>query len=115
MGDGQSKGSLMKISAREYVNADLLWSPEALSERMNRPGFKVIDTRPAELFANGHIPGARHFDLYFINTDDTDIAPLRSFTRMWANMLGWRGILDTDTIIFTANLQICVRQGAFGF
>ena len=102
----------MEISARGYVNEDLLWSPETLSKRMNRPGLKVIDTRPAELFAKGHISGATHFDLYFVNTDDTDIAPLRSFTRMWANMLGWRGILDTDTIIFYGEFtDMCAARG----
>src|SRR5690606_32992296 len=31
---------------------------------------------------------------------DTDPAPLASFTRMWANMLGWRGVKPTDTIVF---------------
>jgi thiosulfate/3-mercaptopyruvate sulfurtransferase len=102
----------MKISTRGYVNEGLLWSPEALSERMNRPGLTIIDTRPAEFFANGHISGAKHFDLYFVNTDDTDIAPLRSFTRMWANMLGWRGVLDTDTIVFYGEFtDMCAARG----
>ena len=102
----------MKISTRGYVNEDLLWSPETLSKRMKRPGLTVIDTRPAELFANGHIFGAKHFDLYFVNTDDTDIAPLRSFTRMWANMLGWRGVQDTDTIVFYGEFtDMCAARG----
>lgn len=35
-----------------------------------------------------------------MNCDDTDPAPLASFTRMWANMLGWRGVKATDTIVF---------------
>ena len=102
----------MKISTRGYINEDLLWSPEILSKRMKRPGLTVIDTRPAELFANGHISGAKHFDLYFVNTDDTDIAPLRSFTRMWANMLGWRGVQDTDTIVFYGEFtDMCAARG----
>ena len=102
----------MKISTRGYVNEDLLWAPETLSKRMNRPGLTIIDTRPAELFAKGHISGAKHFDLYFVNTDDTDIAPLRSFTRMWANMLGWRGVLNTDTIIFCGQFtDMCAARG----
>ena len=50
----------MKISTRGYVNEDLLWAPETLSKRMNRPGLTIIDTRPAELFAKGHISGAKH-------------------------------------------------------
>ena len=102
----------MEISARGYVNKDFLWSPSTLSRRMKKPGLKVIDTRPAELFANGHVSGAKHFVLYFINTDDTDIAPLRSFTRMWANMLGWRGVRDTDTIVFYGVFtDMCAARG----
>ena len=105
----------MKISARGYVNKYLLWSPSTLSERMKRPGLKVINTRPAELFANGHVFGAKHFDLYFVNTDDTNIAPLRSFTRMWADMLGQvrlGEIIDTDTIIFYEEFtDMCAARG----
>ena len=66
----------MDIAARGYVNSDLLWSPETLRERLGRSGLVVIDTRPAEMFAKGRIPGARHFDPYFVNTDDTDPATL---------------------------------------
>lgn len=91
----------MDIAARGYANPDLLWSPETLRERLGHPGLTIIDTRPAEAFAKGRIPGARHFDLYFVNTDDTDPAPLASFTRMWANLLGWRGVRETDTIVFS--------------
>ena len=89
----------MNIAARGYVNADLLWSPEQLAERLGKPGLTVIDTRRAEDYANGHIAGAGHFDPYFCNCDDTDPAPLRSFTRMWAEMLAWRGANTDDTIV----------------
>ncbi len=102
----------MEVLAGGYVNKDLLWSSKKLSERMKKPGLTVIDTRPAESFANGHVSGAKHFDLYCVNTDDTDIAPLRSFTRMWANMLGWRGVLNTDTIVFYGEFtDMCVARG----
>lgn len=102
----------MDIAARGYVNSDLLWSAETLRERQGRPGLSIIDTRPAEMFAKGRIPGARHFDLYFVNTDDTDPAPLAAFTRMWANLLGWRGVRSNDTIVFTgAFTDMCAARG----
>lgn len=102
----------MNITTRGYVNPDLLWSPETLQERLGQPNTVIIDTRSAEMFAKGRIPGARHFDLYFVNTDDTDPAPLKSFTRMWANLLGWRGVRDTDTIVFTGEFtDMCVARG----
>ena len=102
----------MDIAARGYANPDLLWSPETLREQLGNPGLVIIDTRPAEKFAKGHISGARHFDLYFVNTDDTDPAPLASFTRMWANLLGWRGVSEGDTIVFVGEFtDMCVARG----
>jgi len=102
----------MTIAERGYANPDLLWSPETLKERMAQPGLAVIDTRPAELFAQGRLPGARHFDLYFVNTDDTDPAPLAAFTRMWANLLGWRGVSPSDTIVFYGGFtDMCAARG----
>ena len=56
----------------EYANPELLWSSETLAERLPLPGLSIVDTRPAELFANGHIPGARHFDPYFVKKSCSD-------------------------------------------
>ena len=105
----------MTISARGYVNADLLWSPKRLADRLGQLGLSVIDTRSAEMFAKGRIPGARHFDLYFVNTDDTDPAPLASFTRMWANLLGWRGVEASDTIVFYGDFTDMSAARGFWF
>lgn len=94
------------------MNPDLLWSIEKLRAALGTPGLSIIDTRQAEHFASGRIPGARHFDPYFVNCDDTDPAPLASFTRMWANMLGWRGVKSTDTIVFVgAFSDMCAARG----
>ena len=102
----------MDIAARGYVNSDLLWSPETLMARLGGPDIAIIDTRPAEAYAKGHIPGARHFDLYFVNCDDTDPAPLKSFSRMWAELLGWRGVRASDTIVFYgAFSDMCAARG----
>ena len=102
----------MNSSTAFATNPDLLWSVETLRARLGTPGLSIIDTRPAELFSGGRIPGARHFDPYFVNCDDTDPAPLASFTRMWANMLGWRGVKPTDTIVFYgAFTDMCAARG----
>ena len=102
----------MGVSSRSYPNSDLLWSAQLLAEKMDKSGVVVIDTRPAELYSNGHIPGAKHFDPYFVNTDDTDDAPLKAFTRMWAEMLGWRGVRATDTIVFYGEFtDMCAARG----
>ena len=54
-----------------YANPDLLWSPAQLKERMDDPNLRIIDTRPGERYTMGHIPGARHFDVYGVNSDDS--------------------------------------------
>lgn len=97
------------------ANPDLLWSAEKLAAALGSPGLSIVDTRQAEHFAAGRIPGARHFDPYFVNCDDTDPAPLASFTRMWANMLGWRGVKSSDTIVvYGAFTDMCAAR-AFWF
>ena len=102
----------MDISSRGYPNSDLLWSPELLAKRLNANRLAIIDTRPAESYANGHLPGAKHFDPYFVNTDNTDDAPLKAFTRMWAEMLGWRGVEDSHTIVFYGDFtDMCAARG----
>jgi thiosulfate/3-mercaptopyruvate sulfurtransferase len=94
------------------ANPDLLWSVERLRAALGSPGLSIVDTRQAEHFALGRISGARHFDPYFVNCDDTDPAPLASFTRMWANMLGWRGVKPSDTIVFYgAFTDMCAARG----
>ena len=102
----------MDIESRGYANPDLLWSPQALASRLYQPGLAVIDTRRAEAFAKTHISGARHFDPYFVNCYDTDPAPLASFTRMWADLLGWRGVSTTDTLVFYGDFtDMCAARG----
>lgn len=71
-----------------------LISPEELASSLRSPasGLQVIDTRPAEDFAGGRIPGALHLDLWAFSLNDTDPAPLRSFLWMIAHVLAARGI-----------------------
>lgn len=102
----------MANASAASTNPDLLWTPEKLKAALGSPGLSIVDTRQAEVFAAGRIPGARHFDPYFVNCDDTDPAPLASFTRMWGNMLGWRGVKATDTIVFYgAFTDMCAARG----
>jgi thiosulfate/3-mercaptopyruvate sulfurtransferase len=94
-----------------YENPDLIWSPAQLKERLGDPNLRIIDTRPGERFAMGHIPGARHFNVYGINCDDSSEAPLHSFLRMWAFLLGNRGVSFENTIVFYDDMvgNTCVR------
>jgi len=104
-----------KLDDDDYQNPDLLWSREMLHERLDDPSLRLIDVRPGERFAMGHIPGARHFDIYAVNCDDTDDAPLEAFTRMWAFLLARRGVAFDDTIVFCGEITGMTAARGFWF
>ena len=94
---------------------DLVWDAAVLESRLANPGLKVIDVRVGEDYAMGHIAGALHFSVYGVNTYDTDAAPLKSFTRMWAVLLGLRGITMDDTIVVYDEISGMSAARAFWF
>lgn len=83
----------MADNPKGYANPQLLTSAERLASRMedDQPPL-VIDLRPAEAFAVGHIPGAVHLDLFGISLTDTDPAPLRAFCWILEHLLASRGV-----------------------
>jgi len=97
------------------TNPDLLWSVDTLAARLDDPSLRIIDVRPGERFAMGHIDGARNFDIYALNCDDTDDAPLNSFVRMWAFLLGRRGVSFDDTIVFCGEITGMTATRGFWF
>ena len=68
-------------------------TPAELSSEL-RAGKKslILDLRPAEAFAAGHLEGAVHLDLFGISAVDTDEAPLKSFFWIIEHLLGSRGV-----------------------
>ena len=105
----------MNAKLKNYENPDLLWSPLQLRDCLDDPNVRVIDVRPGERFAMGHIPGARHFDIYGINTYDTDEAPLDSFVKTWAFLLGRRGVTFDNTIVFCGEIAGMTSARGFWF
>lgn len=59
----------------------------------------VVDTRPAESFAQGHIPGAVHLDLWGFSLIDTDEAPRAAFLWMIHHVLEQRGISAARPVV----------------
>ncbi|HUF23653.1 MAG TPA: sulfurtransferase [Vicinamibacterales bacterium] len=61
----------------------------------------IVDTRPAESFAEGHLPGAIHLDLWGFSLIDTDEAPRRAFLWMIHHVLEQRGInADRPVVVY---------------
>src|SRR5690606_34711535 len=69
------------------------------AEHSAQPAPLVIDLRPADRFASGHIPGAVHLDLFGISLIDTDPAPLRAFLWILEHLLASRGVKGSTHVV----------------
>ena len=85
-----------------YANPELLTTPAALAEAQKRAAPPlVIDLRPPQDFAAGHIPGAVHLDLWGVSLIDTDPAPLKAFMWMIDHLFNLRGVTsDTPVVVY---------------
>ena len=99
-----------------YTNPQLLTTAAELARRIEAgEPLLVLDLRPAEAFAQGHVPGAIHIDLWGVSLIDTDPAPLQAFMWMIDHILNLRGV-DADTPIVVYDEQSGVRAArAFWF
>ena len=76
-----------------YVNPQLLTTPRDLEAALKADRKPlVIDVRPAEDFANGHIPSAVHLDLWGLSLIDTDPGPLDAFMWIIDHLFNLRGV-----------------------
>ena len=85
---------------KQYTRDTLLITADALKAELGSPALCIIDTRPAEDYAQGHIPGATHFDLFGLSLVDTSDAPLNSFMFMIHHVLELRGVSGDKKVVF---------------
>lgn len=109
MYDGRMKG---------YANPQLVLSPNELApilEAAAAPRPLLLDLRPPEAYAAGHIPTAIHLDLWGVSLIDTDPAPLKAFMWMIEHVLAVHGV-DATTPVVVYDEQSGVRAArAFWF
>ena len=61
----------------------------------------LIDLRPAEDFAIGHIAGSSHVDIYGVSLNDSSEAPLNAFLAIFRVLFGSRGVrADRPVVIY---------------
>jgi thiosulfate/3-mercaptopyruvate sulfurtransferase len=87
---------------KEYENGQLLIQADGLAEALRRGGSEqplLLDLRPAEAFAAGHIPGAIHLDLFGVSLTDTDPAPLKAYMWMIEHVLAARGVTASRPVV----------------
>ena len=85
---------------KHYTRETLLTTASELQRKLNAENLCIIDVRPAEDYANGHIPGATHFDLFGLSLIDTSDAPLKAFMFMIHHVLELRGVNESKEVVF---------------
>ena len=87
------------MSEPGYTAPQPLTTPAELKGKMGDPKLCLIDTQPAEEFAQGHIPGAVHLDLFGLSLIDTSPAPLKAFLWMIHHLFEMRGVSEEKEIV----------------
>lgn len=97
------------MDSKGFERPELLIAPRELAGAIGLTGSApspplaavpiIVDTRPAESFAQGHIPGAVHLDLWGLSLIDTDDAPRAAFLWMIHHVLEQRGISDARPVV----------------
>ena len=83
----------------DFSEPKYLIDARALGERLD--AVTLLDLRPAEDFALGHIAGARHLDLYGVSLNDSSEAPLSAFLAIFRALFGSRGVArDRPVVIY---------------
>jgi len=99
---------------QEYTRETLLTTVDELRHKLGAPDLCIIDVRPAEDYAKGHIPGATHFDLFGLSLIDTSEAPLKAFMFMIHHVLELRGVSETKQLVFyEANSGMRAARGVW--
>lgn len=84
-----------------YANPELLWTVENLGRNLRDPHLVLMDLRPPEAYSNGHIPGARSFDIFGISLIDTRQQALDGFLWIIEHLIQAKGVnSDSNVVIY---------------
>jgi thiosulfate/3-mercaptopyruvate sulfurtransferase len=79
---------------------DLIVGVDWLTTHLSQPGVRVVDARPFEHYAAGHIPGALNSDLYALKLTSSSLEAIANFNSRVENELRRLGIQLGDQVIF---------------
>lgn len=81
----------------DFPDRKYLLTPRELSERLG--AVTLLDLRPSEDFALGHIQGSRHLDIYGVSLNDSSEAPLNAFLSIFQTLFGARGVSREKPVV----------------
>jgi thiosulfate/3-mercaptopyruvate sulfurtransferase len=85
------------MSIADFPDRTFVISAHELRERLE--AVTLIDLRPAEDFALGHIEGSKHLDIYGVSLNDSSDAPLNSFLAIFRTLFGARGVSQGRPVV----------------
>lgn len=85
------------MATGDFPNRQYLLDARELGERLGT--VTLIDLRPAEDFALGHIEGSTHLDIYGVSLNDSSDAPLNAFLSMFPTLFGARGVSPDKPVV----------------
>ncbi len=85
------------MSIAGFPDRTYLIDAHELAQRIG--AITLIDLRPAEDFALGHIEGSRHLDIYGISLNDSSDAPLNAFLAIFRTLFGSRGVTQDKPVV----------------
>ena len=78
------------MSIETYPDRRHLISCAELAERLG--DITLLDLRPTDDYALGHIEGAHHLDIYGVSLNDSSAGPLEAFLSTFHILFGARGV-----------------------
>ena len=87
------------MAIRDFPEQRYLIDAPGLRERLG--AVTLLDLRPAEDYAVGHIESARPLDLYGVSLSDSSEAPLNAFINIFKTLFGSRGVsADKPVVVY---------------
>lgn len=71
-----------------------------LAAHMDKPDVRVVDVRPPDAYALGHIPGAANIDLYKLKLGSSDAEAITAFDQQMRDAFGAIGLSAGDRVVF---------------
>ena len=84
-------------SLHGYLHPELLVETSWVAQHLNDPGVRLVDLRPAALYAAGHIPGAVHIEEGPLRNPEDQLAYLPR-PAVFAAMMGKAGISNISHV-----------------
>jgi thiosulfate/3-mercaptopyruvate sulfurtransferase len=91
--------------AEQFAHPELVVTPEWLHVRLNDPSIRIVDTRAAKSYAEGHIPGAVPLDVYSLNVTDTSPEGMRAWIAKMEEAFSAAGVADGQTVVFCEDVS----------